>query len=567
MKIWRKYNGALVPLSPPHIDVDVIDIDKKINDTNSYFARWTSDFDSKLENSFWYVINDVPMTIEDYSRNTRSKIRRGLKSCAVKLVTRSEIKEFGFTSYRKAFLRYNTNISPKNHADFMKEIDDLDGKWHFWAIYNINNVIIGYSQNKITDNYCDYSTIKFHPDFLHIYSSYALFYTMNQYYLNENNFRYVNDGAKSMSHDTNIQAFLIQKFKFRKAYCKLHLYYPPKIHVIVNFLFPLRFLISKIKFGVFKKINVLLNHEYIVRLPQLRVIDEISPIIIIGAARSGTHLIATSIQKNINCIYLNEINDLWRDQFLFMKSDEITSDIITDEKVFKTRNNFNNLLNKKESKKYLLEKTASNCLRLDLVYRVFPNAKFIHISRDGKPVSVSVRKKYFGNIHKISSDNNKKDSSLKQRFKVVLLELRHKYENGVSLLVFLSNIVRYLKMSSVILGIKKQDFWGPRFIGYKDVMRKVSPLELAVIQWKQSKDRLGIFMKKLDKSQFISLKYEDLILNPKEEMFKVLDFVLEKKFDGKLFHEIKNTRLMSWKDGLTNTEINFLEKKVDNNES
>ena len=83
MKKWRKYNGALVPLTPPHVDVDITDINKKIKETSSYFARWTSNFDSKKESEFWYVIQDVPMEIEDYCKNTRSKIRRGLKKCSV----------------------------------------------------------------------------------------------------------------------------------------------------------------------------------------------------------------------------------------------------------------------------------------------------------------------------------------------------------------------------------------------------------------------------------------------------------------------------------------------------
>ena len=120
-------------------------------------------------------------------------------------------------------------------------------------------------------------------------------------------------------------------------------------------------------------------------------------------------------------------------------------------------------------------------------------------------------------------------------------------------------------MSLVILGIKKQDFWGPRFKGFKQIMRKVSPLELAVIQWKHSKDRVGIFLSKLDKKQYISLSYEDLIVNPKDEMFKVLTFILGKEFEGEILHEIKNTGLMSWEEDLTKNEINLLEKKIDNN--
>ena len=122
-------------------------------------------------------------------------------------------------------------------------------------------------------------------------------------------------------------------------------------------------------------------------------------------------------------------------------------------------------------------------------------------------------------------------------------------------------------MSLVILGIKKQDFWGPRFKGHKQIMRKVSPLELAAIQWKYSKDRVRIFLSKLDEAQYISLSYEDLIVNPKEEMLKVLNFISGKEFDGKILHEIKNTGLMSWEEGLTKDEINLLEKKIDNNEN
>ena len=166
MKTWRKYNGALVPLTPPHVDVDISDINKKIRETNSYFARWTSDFDSKRRREFWYIIQDVSLDIKDYSKNTRSKIRRGLKRCKIKLVNKEEIKASGFISYSTAFLRYKTNILPKNHVDFKKEIDNLEGDWHFWAIYNSDDLMIGYSQNRIINDYCDYSIMKFHPDHL-----------------------------------------------------------------------------------------------------------------------------------------------------------------------------------------------------------------------------------------------------------------------------------------------------------------------------------------------------------------------------------------------------------------
>ena len=68
MTIWRKYNGSLIPDQPPHILVNDSEnvIAKKIKEHNSYFARWTSNFDCQKQTDFWYVINDRHLKIEDY---------------------------------------------------------------------------------------------------------------------------------------------------------------------------------------------------------------------------------------------------------------------------------------------------------------------------------------------------------------------------------------------------------------------------------------------------------------------------------------------------------------------
>ena len=125
---------------------------------------------------------------------------------------------------------------PQNKETFQNEILTCEN-YDFWAVYDLEGVLIAYSQNLIENNSINYSTIKFHPKYLKLYPSYALFFEMNQYYLNENNFLYVNDGARSISHDTNIQTFLIDKFIFRKAYCKLHIVYRRDIALAVKVLY------------------------------------------------------------------------------------------------------------------------------------------------------------------------------------------------------------------------------------------------------------------------------------------------------------------------------------------
>ena len=266
MTLWRKYNGSLIPDQPPHILVNDSEnvIAKKIKEHNSYFARWTSNFDCQKQTDFWYVINDRHLKIEDYSKNTRSKIRRGLKNCIVKVVSLDKIKEIGYECYKYAFENYNTHLQPKSNLEFADDLDTLDREWEFWGVF-FDGKLIGYSQNRIVKDYCDYSTIKFHPKYLKYYPSYALFFSMNNYYLNEMKFQYVNDGARSISHETNIQEFLIQKFQFRKAYCKLHLSYSYKFKMIILLLYPLKSIIGIFNNTFAKKVSSVLKQEAIRR--------------------------------------------------------------------------------------------------------------------------------------------------------------------------------------------------------------------------------------------------------------------------------------------------------------
>ena len=260
---WRKYNGAIIPLHPPHIEVkeSSIKIQEIVKESNVLFARWISHFDCKNQLNFWYVIHDTPMEMNDYSTNTRNQIKRGLKNFQIKIIDKSIIEQEGYDIYTSALRQQNTFWKLKGKEAFIK---DLEGEWEFWGIY-FEASLIGYSQNKFTNDCCDYSTIKIDPIYKKRYPSYALFYLMNKYYLNEMKLKYVTDGARSLAHSSNIQEFLIQKFKFRKAFCFLHIVYHTRLNILINLLFPFRNIFSKVNVKFFRKISVLLKHEEIIR--------------------------------------------------------------------------------------------------------------------------------------------------------------------------------------------------------------------------------------------------------------------------------------------------------------
>ena len=156
---WKKYNGALIPQSPPHIEskVDLTFIKQKIKDKRAFFARWVSEFDRKKISDFWYVINDKHLELEEYSINTRSKIRRGFKELEVKKISKQEMLKSGYAVYVAAFKRYQTINRPMSYNAFLNYIQDLDELWEYWGVfYKKENLLIAYSQNKIVNNQCYY---------------------------------------------------------------------------------------------------------------------------------------------------------------------------------------------------------------------------------------------------------------------------------------------------------------------------------------------------------------------------------------------------------------------------
>jgi hypothetical protein len=261
---WYYYQGALLPRVPPHYEIFLTQKEQKelLKISKALFLRYTNEWD-RDGGEFWYVIKDEKEELQSYKSKIRNQIKRGLKNCVVRKVTKEIIAQDGYEVYFNAFKNYETNLIPLKISDFKNNI--LNSIDDFWAVYTLNNKMIGYSQNFLIDESCNYGTMKFHPDYLNLYPSYALIYYMNEYYLNKQHFLYVSDGARSISHATNIQNFLIQKFAFRKAYCKLNIIYRIDIYLIILILYPLRKFFLKFDNKIMNKINTILLQEKIRR--------------------------------------------------------------------------------------------------------------------------------------------------------------------------------------------------------------------------------------------------------------------------------------------------------------
>ena len=229
------------------------------------FIRWESDFDRVGSSSWWHVVKDNGIALEDLSASTRSKVRRGMKNFSCKPVSAATVADEGYSVYEDAYSRYETYEPLFSKEKFRDAIAAMPLNTEFWVAEDHKGAMMAFSENFIDGDSCFFNTIWFRPSALQKYVSYALFFEMHRHYLGERGFRYVSDGARSISHDTQIHDFLISKFGYRRAYARLHVLYAPWLAMAVKVAFPFRRLIGVIPIGMFRKASILLEQEAIRR--------------------------------------------------------------------------------------------------------------------------------------------------------------------------------------------------------------------------------------------------------------------------------------------------------------
>jgi LPS sulfotransferase NodH len=284
------------------------------------------------------------------------------------------------------------------------------------------------------------------------------------------------------------------------------------------------------------------------------------PIFIIGCPRSGTTILGEFFANSKNCDYYNEI-DIWNTykpknmeiSHTMEKIISITRKNATVSMFFKglriatrdlcqflkiTRKDFddkkgqrldeNDVTHKITdvarsflSGKYLVVKTTPNSLRIPFLRKMFPDAKFIHIVRDGRDVTCSL----------MNSPSN--------------------------------ILWSYIKPP-----------------GWKEIKKKYKAIQRCAWQWKTTIDIINSDRSQVPDNDFIEIKYEELIAEPEkiiQQLFGKLGIDFEeshKQLCKKVQNKIKPTelskfdratvldhssRIERYKQELTEQEIDMIE--------
>ena len=267
---WKYYNHAMIPDCAPHEVADLTPLHDgtiwKHAGATPLFARWTSDFDCGYETDWWYVIRNAPFHIEELSAHARKHIRQSLKKCFVSRIAIQDNIDSLYLCYQEAHQRYKEADNKVSYNEFRRGcLNDEKNGIEYWGGFDVSsNRLIGYMTICVNENYVESVSSKYSAEYLKTGVSNAINYTILQYYLNDCKKDYISAGARSINHFTNAQEYKERTFGYRKAYCKLHIVYNPKIRWLIKVLFLFRrILLSFDKIPKIHQINSVLKMEEI----------------------------------------------------------------------------------------------------------------------------------------------------------------------------------------------------------------------------------------------------------------------------------------------------------------
>lgn len=242
---WRLYKSTWIFLEESKEELLSSEEANALLKERGLMVRNTYDFDTKEETSFWFIVKDCLENISELPFSTRRNIRRALRFYNIRKINVNEFSEKALPIINSAQKSYKVKSKVTSKKEFDKEIEQYkkDDNKEFWIVERkSDNEAVAIAINTIKEDSCEYDTMRCKAEALkdRTYPYYGLIYIMNNHYLGERKLRYVNDGSRTLTEHSSIQDFLIHNFKFRKAYCKLKIYYKWWLSVVIKVLFPFR---------------------------------------------------------------------------------------------------------------------------------------------------------------------------------------------------------------------------------------------------------------------------------------------------------------------------------------
>ena len=276
---------------------------------------------------------------------------------------------------------------------------------------------------------------------------------------------------------------------------------------------------------------------------------------IVGSPRSGTTLLGDILDLHPHITQWYEPHYVLDRHFRKVPNDcRVACDAT--EKVQRSIKKSFDLYRKHYRRQVIVDKSPGNSLKISFLRAIFPDAKFIHMLRDGRDATLSIAVEWKKRTSMIG------DRSLNQIARTLLAWLNKydRFEHKLGALLYdfgdFSDLLRggWRVARWTRWGVSPG--WGPQFEGWQEVVAKVSPLEFNALQWAKCVDAVLTESQQLNHHRFFEVRYETLLAQPEATLKKIFDFLeVETPLNfAPQLPSFKNNNCNKWKTAFSDSE-------------
>jgi len=280
-------------------------------------------------------------------------------------------------------------------------------------------------------------------------------------------------------------------------------------------------------------------------------------VFIVGSPRSGTTILGKILNSHKIISQWYEPYFIWDHYFRNHPHDERIKKEATPQISHQIYNAFLKY-KKKTGSKIIVDKSPRNSLKIPFILDIFPNARFIHIIRDGRDATLSIHKEWIRRKKIVSNSNQRFDyltaiigiKSWLQRQPFFLDKIRA---------LWFETHFHFINKSKHLNRLRwKMDVgWGPRFSNWEEILNKNSLFQFSAYQWSACVKSIMKYWPEIPDKNKIKIRYEDL-LREENIIKEILDF-LEVQIDTDFLSSmpaLKRNNYNKWQKELSKEQAN-----------
>lgn len=291
--------------------------------------------------------------------------------------------------------------------------------------------------------------------------------------------------------------------------------------------------------------------------------DEDAFVFIVGSPRSGTTILGEMLDRHPHIAQWYEPYFIWDRHFRDWSHDERGPEDAGPAVIRQIRRDFLRY-RKRSGAAIVVDKSPRNSLKIQFIRAIFPQARFIHLVRDGRDVTLSIHREWCRRRRIVGDPDHAQRFNYRRAFRVLStwIDRQPFWADKLRSLWFethghIINKTKHLHRARWHGAVG----WGPRFRGWEALFNEDDILPFNALQWLKCVEAVLTAWHDLPTPQRLEIRYEAMIQDGRGTVADIVAFLGLQSSDGFLdtLPELNRDNCNKWQRAFTPDQIETVE--------